>query len=315
MTISRKHTLLIGSMAGVLGFLIAMLLTIPGRSTVSVAAGPDPVGLMLTLVTLAAPVSCLLIPLMGLIPFASAVLYARHGNRPRAVVGGACTGAWGGLVYGVLSVTASLASNTGVAVALQDVDPLAAFGNPAYVGAALGIVFAVVVGLVFGALGAIFASQATRSPAQGRWRRVGVIAGCGILTLACVVLAIWADAARWQNSARGPSAAPAGDPRDAVAELPPGNAQAGQAVFVEAGCAGCHATSATHSVGPALPGLGERAATRKPGASANTYLYESIVNPGAFVVEGYRGDLMPPGYGQRLSVQELADLVAFLASQ
>ncbi|HEU5090413.1 MAG TPA: hypothetical protein VFT99_23325, partial [Roseiflexaceae bacterium] len=80
MTIERKHILLIGSSAGLLGLLIAMLLAIPGRSTVGVAAGPDPIGLMLTLVTLAAPLSCLLIPLMGLVPFAAGVVYARRAN-------------------------------------------------------------------------------------------------------------------------------------------------------------------------------------------------------------------------------------------
>jgi len=48
---------------------------------------------------------------------------------------------------------------------------------------------------------------------------------------------------------------------------------------------------------------------------AGAYLVEAIVDPGAFVVEGFQDGVMPPNYGQRLSAQQLADLVAFLMSQ
>ncbi len=42
------------------------------------------------------------------------------------------------------------------------------------------------------------------------------------------------------------------------------------------------------------------------------YLHESIVNPNAFVVEGFPSGVMYQNYGQDLSKQQIDDLVAFL---
>jgi len=90
-----------------------------------------------------------------------------------------------------------------------------------------------------------------------------------------------------------------------------GDPAAGEALFAEA-CAGCH--GAEPGAGPALPGMGERAATRVEGMTAAEYLHESIVDPGAYLVEGYQ-DIMPPTYGDQYSEAELADLVAYLLAQ
>jgi len=90
-----------------------------------------------------------------------------------------------------------------------------------------------------------------------------------------------------------------------------GDPAAGEALFVEA-CAGCH--GAEPGAGPELPGMGERAATRVEGMTAAEYLHESIVDPGAYLVEGYQ-DIMPPTYGDQYSEAELADLVAYLLAQ
>jgi hypothetical protein len=51
-----------------------------------------------------------------------------------------------------------------------------------------------------------------------------------------------------------------------------------------------------------------------PGLSATDYLWESIVDPGAFVVEGYR-DSMPKSFALLLSEEDIASLVAFLLTQ
>ena len=51
------------------------------------------------------------------------------------------------------------------------------------------------------------------------------------------------------------------------------------------GCLLCHKTTEVGSTrGPDLRGVGGRAATRKPGMSAEAYLTESLVDPGAYVV-------------------------------
>jgi hypothetical protein len=50
------------------------------------------------------------------------------------------------------------------------------------------------------------------------------------------------------------------------------------------------------------------------GYSVEQYLVESIVQPDAYIVEGY-ADVMPHFYGTELDPQMLADIVAYLDSQ
>ncbi len=90
----------------------------------------------------------------------------------------------------------------------------------------------------------------------------------------------------------------------------------GRQVFLTSGCGGCHTIEgvSTGAVGPNLTKVGEVAATRQPGSSAEQYLRESIVNPQAFVVEGYQ-PIMPATFGQTLNQQQLEDLIAFLLAQ
>lgn len=95
-------------------------------------------------------------------------------------------------------------------------------------------------------------------------------------------------------------------------KLPAGDATRGEQIFLAQPCHTCHADL---SVGPALPGdppLAVRAETRRPGYSADLYLYESIKVPNAYVVSGFQKDIMPADISETLSEQDLADLVAYL---
>ena len=78
-------------------------------------------------------------------------------------------------------------------------------------------------------------------------------------------------------------------------------------------CAACH--GAEDGVGPALSGMGERAASRVDGMSAADYLHESIVEPGAYVVDGFNDGIMPNTYTEQYDEQQLADLVAYMLEQ
>lgn len=113
---------------------------------------------------------------------------------------------------------------------------------------------------------------------------------------------------------------------DVTVSLPDGDAQAGAtlAQSAEAGCSACHELAA---VGPAWaaegnqPGIGERAELRIAqddyngvAETAIQYLLESIVHTDAFVVEGFGAGLMPQDYGQRLTAQQTADLIAYMLS-
>jgi mono/diheme cytochrome c family protein len=90
------------------------------------------------------------------------------------------------------------------------------------------------------------------------------------------------------------------------------------AVTTQYECAACHITGAGQ-IAPAFAGLGERAATRRPPLTAAAYLYESLINPGAYLVEKEEGttypNSMPANYHERMTEQELGDVIAYLLTQ
>ena len=77
-------------------------------------------------------------------------------------------------------------------------------------------------------------------------------------------------------------------------------------------CATCHSLQADLTiVGPSLHGIASRAGGRVEGLDARRYLEQSILQPGAHIVEGF-GDLMPKELAKKLTTQEVNDLVEFL---
>lgn len=108
---------------------------------------------------------------------------------------------------------------------------------------------------------------------------------------------------------------------DIAKTLPAGVAENGAALALSLGCTGCHVAGNT---GPAWaatadqPGIGARAETRFSQAdytgSAATpaqYLFESIVNPAAYLVPEYTTP-MPGTYSNQMTDQGMADLIAYL---
>ena len=98
-----------------------------------------------------------------------------------------------------------------------------------------------------------------------------------------------------------------------------GDPERGRRLFFEqlpgenTGCRLCHSLEpGVTLVGPSLAGIADRAAYRIPGMKAVEYLYQSIVDPDAYVVPGYPAGVMPPNYREFLSEEEIQDLVAFL---
>ncbi|MFN3476753.1 MAG: c-type cytochrome [Candidatus Methylomirabilales bacterium] len=86
-------------------------------------------------------------------------------------------------------------------------------------------------------------------------------------------------------------------------------------VSAKGGCLVCHAIGQPGQRAPDLAGIGARAAMRKPGMSAPQYLIESLVNPQAYVVEGYP-PIMPPADKPPIGLNrtELLAVVAYLQS-
>ena len=124
----------------------------------------------------------------------------------------------------------------------------------------------------------------------------------------------------WQPFADAPSRAVASDGSAPAAEaapeptgpLPP------QELFVSMGCSGCHNLDLPQDannrgpVGPNLGNLHEVAGTFVPGEDAPTYVHNSIVNPNAYVVEGYMAGIMPQNFAERMSEEEINSLVEWL---
>ena len=92
--------------------------------------------------------------------------------------------------------------------------------------------------------------------------------------------------------------------------------KAGEEIFKTKGtCEICHRIGQKGTRAPDLAGVGARAAKTKPGMSARQYIIESLLQPGAYLVEGYP-NIMPqvdkPPIG--LNRSELWALTAFLES-
>jgi cytochrome c553 len=99
-----------------------------------------------------------------------------------------------------------------------------------------------------------------------------------------------------------------------------GNAANGETLFSQAtigannapGCITCHSLEPdVVIVGPSQAGLATRAQTRVAGLSAADYIHQSIVEPNAYVVEGFAEGLMYQNYATDLTEDQINDLVAY----
>lgn len=88
----------------------------------------------------------------------------------------------------------------------------------------------------------------------------------------------------------------------------------GEALTVTYGCAACHVAGVANGIAPSFIGVADRATMRDPSLSAAEYLYQSIVHPTAYLVEGYANS-MPQDFASRMSEQDLADVLAYLLEQ
>ncbi|MGB7338658.1 MAG: c-type cytochrome [Phototrophicaceae bacterium] len=112
-----------------------------------------------------------------------------------------------------------------------------------------------------------------------------------------------------------------------TASLPVGDATHGEELYngsapleigVVAGCSGCHLGGA---VGPATMGTWTRVQSQRltlpefADYTAEQYLVEAIVAPNDYVAPGYASGVMNANYGEQLTAQDLADIIAYLATQ
>lgn len=98
-----------------------------------------------------------------------------------------------------------------------------------------------------------------------------------------------------------------------------GNAERGQVLFntfqPEAGfaCATCHfPDTEDRLIGPGLLHVGTRAETRVAGQSGLQYLYTSITNPDAYIVDSFPDSLMPENWAEIYTTEDIRDIMAYL---
>jgi hypothetical protein len=84
-------------------------------------------------------------------------------------------------------------------------------------------------------------------------------------------------------------------------------------LLVQCQCVVCHVNGA-NNVAPSFTGLSGRAAQRHPPLTGPAYVYESIINPTAYVVEGYAA-VMPENFADRIPDRDLGDIIAYLLKQ
>ena len=98
-----------------------------------------------------------------------------------------------------------------------------------------------------------------------------------------------------------------------------GDVDAGKELFAQPiigaqpGCATCHSLNVDEViVGPSQAGVGTRAETRISGVSAEDYLRQSILDPDAYLVEGFQPGVMVQVWAEELSEEQVDNLVAYL---
>jgi cytochrome c oxidase subunit II len=85
-----------------------------------------------------------------------------------------------------------------------------------------------------------------------------------------------------------------------------GAAPSGEELFTSSGCAGCHALAAAGSSAKVGPDLG------KLGDVDAQFIRTSIVDPNAEIETGFKPNIMPQDFGDKLSEDELDALVKYL---
>ena len=78
-------------------------------------------------------------------------------------------------------------------------------------------------------------------------------------------------------------------------------------------CSNCHSVDSEEKLtGPGLLNVKARAAARVDGQSAAEYIYNSIIDTNAYLVEGFEADVMPHNWAEIYSRLEIFDIVAYL---
>jgi nitric oxide reductase subunit C len=98
-----------------------------------------------------------------------------------------------------------------------------------------------------------------------------------------------------------------------------GDAAAGEELFSmsiigsQPGCITCHSLEpGTVVVGPSMAGIASRAGSQVSGLSAEDYIRQSILEPDAYVVEGFDPGVMVQVWEDELTDEQIDSLISYL---
>lgn len=118
-----------------------------------------------------------------------------------------------------------------------------------------------------------------------------------------------------------PTATPTDEPTptQVPVQAPTGDADNGKVLFNEIApmtgfsCAICHNVDVpTQIIGPSMLNIKETAKTRVAGQSVEEYLYNSIVHPNDYVVDGFAPGVMPLNWNDAFDEAQIDDIIAYL---
>jgi cytochrome c oxidase subunit 2 len=90
----------------------------------------------------------------------------------------------------------------------------------------------------------------------------------------------------------------------------------GEKWYTEYGCLACHSVDGAERAGPTWLGVYGSQETLTDGTTVTVddeYIYESIIDPQAKIVEGYENVVMPPT-GETMSEEQIQDVIEFIKS-
>jgi mono/diheme cytochrome c family protein len=173
----------------------------------------------------------------------------------------------------------------------------------------------------------------THTSSDGLWRwLVGGLAGGGIV-LGLLIAAYAVGYHRGQhhplaaaatNSAPTPTTATATSTSSSATgpvAVTPALVTRGKSLYQSDGCSACHSLTGSTGVGPSFKGLNGSTVTLSNGQTVSAddaYLEQSIANPDAQIVKGYRAGVMSAAiasYGLTGKPEQIQALVAFVKSQ
>lgn len=112
---------------------------------------------------------------------------------------------------------------------------------------------------------------------------------------------------------------PSPDPGPGTENPTPSDPEAaarGEAVMASVGCTLCHTVDGSQGSAPTFKGLAGASRPLESGefvTADDSYLTNSIIDPGSQIVQGY-SNLMPPDFGETLTPDQINDVIAYIKS-